>query len=126
MELVLKVVAIAIVCALLTAILKRSLAESAFLVMLASVVVIIMVGGSAIRKLISDLYEVSDYGGISHELLKPMFKTLGISFMSKLGCDVCRDGGVSGVATCVEFIGGIAALLVSMPMMMNLLKQISP
>ncbi len=126
MELVLKVFAVAAICGILTAILRRNLAESAFLVMLVSVVVILMLGGSTIRKLLGDLYEISDYGGISRELLKPLFKTLGISIMSKLGCDICRDGGVSGVATCVEFIGGVTALLVSLPLMMSMLKQISP
>ena len=49
---------------------------------------------------------------------------IAISFITKLGSDVCRDASISSAASALELTGILCAALVSMPMLVNMLKMI--
>lgn len=49
--------------------------------------------------------------------LVPVLKTVVISVVTKLSCELCRSGGEGGLASFVEFAGVVLALLVAIPLM---------
>ncbi|MBQ2839986.1 MAG: hypothetical protein IJE70_01415 [Oscillospiraceae bacterium] len=125
MEIVLKVCAIAVVGALSVTVLKRSLSEMAVAATVTTLIVIVLTSAGLIGTVIKLVYELAGRAGISSELLQPLIKCVGISIVTKLGCDVCRDGGVSSAATYIEFVGGAAAIVIAAPLMMTVLDMIT-
>ena len=49
--------------------------------------------------------------------LKVLLRTVGAAMVTRLGADLCRDGGSQALATVVELTGGAAALLIAMPLL---------
>ncbi|MBQ4543941.1 MAG: hypothetical protein II996_00025 [Oscillospiraceae bacterium] len=125
MEIVLKVCVIAVVGALSVTVLKRSLSEMAVAATVTTLIVIVLTSAGLIGTVIKLVYELAGRAGISSELLQPLIKCVGISIVTKLGCDVCRDGGVSSAATYIEFVGGAAAIVIAAPLMMTVLDMIT-
>ena len=90
-----------------------------------TLIVIVLTSAGLIGTVIKLVYELAGRAGISSELLQPLIKCVGISIVTKLGCDVCRDGGVSSAATYIEFVGGAAAIVIAAPLMMTVLDMIT-
>ena len=125
MELVLKVCAVAVVGALTVTVLKRGLAEMAVVAGIVTLGAVVFVSAGLIGTVVKLVYELAGRSGISNELLQPLIKCVGISIVTKLGCDVCRDGGVSSAATYIELVGGAAAIVIVAPLMMTVLDMIT-
>ncbi len=62
------------------------------------------------------LNELFDSAGIDEEYLKIIFKSLGICYVTQIGCDVCRDCGENALASQLELAGKAALLIVSLPL----------
>ena len=67
--------------------------------------------------------DVRDIGGqtIPTETLAVLFKALGIALITQICASVCRDGGEAGLASWVEMAGKIEILLLSFPLIRNIL-----
>ena len=63
------------------------------------------------------LTALSDRGGVSHRLLTPLYKTVGIALVVKVGSERCRDAGEAALASVVETAGAVCALLVALPLL---------
>ena len=59
-------------------------------------------------------------GHTAHTAL--LFKALGISVLTQLTADVCRESGESGLASGVELTGKVEILLLCLPLMEELLS----
>ena len=55
--------------------------------------------------------------------LSLLFKSLGIAFLSGTGASVCRDCGESGLATWVEMAGKVEILVLSLPLIQEVLTE---
>lgn len=64
----------------------------------------------------SALTELFDQTGMDGEYLKIIFKSLGICYVTQLGCDCCKDSGENAVASQLELAGKAAMLIVSLPL----------
>ena len=53
-----------------------------------------------------------------------MLQTVGVAIVTKLAGEVCRDAGESGIAGFVELAGGVAAILVALPLLKMVLQLI--
>lgn len=66
--------------------------------------------------------------GLSSDLLVPLYKTVGISLVVRVGGSLCRDAGESALAAVLETAGAVCALLVSLPLLravLNLLLELT-
>ena len=52
-----------------------------------------------------------------------LFKALGIALLTQIGTSVCRDCGENGLATWVEMAGKAEILLLSFPLIRDVLAQ---
>ena len=123
MDIAVQAAAIGIVAVIAALLIKKHNAELARLISVAAGVVILL---SALT-LVGDVGELIDkameMSGMSRAVLVPVLKCVAIGMVTKLGSDICRDAGGSGVASSVELAGALAAVCAALPLMQTFLKM---
>lgn len=117
MEQVFQVTGLCLVGALLALVLKKGSPELALLLALAAVAVVLLALAGALEELLDFLREIGAASGLSEDLFIPLYKTVGIALVVKVGGSLCRDAGESALASAVETAGTVCALLVSLPLL---------
>lgn len=125
MDVLLKVCVIALVGVLAVTALRRSVPEMSVAATAALILVMIFVASGVLGAVIEFIYELAGNAGIDDELLRPLIKCVGVSIVTRLGCDVCRDGGISSAASYIELVGGAVAVMIAAPLMLTVLRQIT-
>lgn len=124
MEQAFQVTALCLVGALLAVVVRRGSPEQALLLTLAAAVVVLVSLAGAIEELMTFLSELGERSGVSRQLLVPLYKTLGIALVVKVGGDLCRDAGESALAAVVETAGSVCALLAALPLLRAVLSML--
>lgn len=117
MEMVTQVTALCVVGALLALVLKRGAPETALLLTLGTAVVVLLFLAGTVKELMAFLEELAERSGVSQELFIPLYKTVGIALVVKVGGSLCRDAGESALGSVVETAGAACALLVALPLL---------
>ena len=121
MEQVTQAAAACVVGTILASVVKRGSPELALPVTLGTVAVVFLFLSGFLGEVLELLTELSRYSGLSQRLLVPLYKTIGIALVVKVGGDLCRDAGESSLASVIETAGSICALLVSLPLLRSVL-----
>lgn len=116
MEMVIQVTGVCVVGALLALVLKKGSPETALLLTLTAVVVVLLFLADALTELVNFLQELGERSGISGDLFVPLYKTVGIALVVKVGGGLCQDAEAA-LASVVETAGAVCALLVSLPLL---------
>ena len=122
MEQVLQVTAFCMVGALLAMVVKRGSPEMALLLTLGSAAAGLMLVSGAMEEVLTFLKDMGERSGVSSELFLPLYKTVGIALVVRVGGNLCRDAGESALATVVEMAGSICALLAALPLLRAVLS----
>ena len=122
MEMVSQVTALCVVGALLALVLKRGAPETAMLLTLGTAVVVLLFLAGAVEELMAFLEELAERSGVSQELFVPLYKTVGIALVVKVGGSLCRDAGESALGSVVETAGAVCALLAALPLLRAVLS----
>lgn len=117
MEQVFQITAICVVGALLAVVVRRGSPELALLLTLAAVVAVLLYLAGALEELLAFLTELGERSGISRDLFIPLYKTVGIALVVKVGSTLCRDAGESALGSVVETAGAVCALVVALPLL---------
>ena len=117
MEQVIRAAGVCVAGALLALVVKRGSPEAALLLTLAAVTAVLLFLGGPLEELTAFLRELGERGGVTAELFEPLYKTVGIALVVKVGGSLCRDAGESALASVVETAGAVCALLVSLPLL---------
>ena len=123
MEILFKVCALSLVGIFTVSGLRRSLPEMSVAATLALLLGLVAVAAGAVGKCVLFIYELAENAGISQSLVTPLMKCVGVSVVAKIGSDMCRDSGMSAVASYIELVGGAVAMGISMPLMMTVLQR---
>ena len=136
MEQVIQVTGLCVVGALLALVVKRGSPETALLVTLAVVVVVLVFLADAmgevvalalagvVKELLAFLGELGSASGVSADLFVPLYKTIGIALVVQVGGNLCRDAGESALASVVETAGTLCALLAALPLLRAVLDML--
>lgn len=122
MEAVLQVTGLCVVGALLALVVKRGSPETALLLTLGAAVVVLLFLAGTFEELLAFLEELGDRSGVPAELFVPLYKTVGIALVVKVGGSLCRDAGESALGSVVETAGAVCALLVALPLLRAVLE----
>ena len=122
MEQVFQITALCVVGAVLTLVVKRGSPEMALLLILGSAVIALLFLVGTVEEIFDFLSELVQRSGVSQQLFVPLYKTIGISLVVKLGGDLCKDAGESALAAVVEIAGAVCALLVALPLLRSVLS----
>ena len=112
MELSIQAAALCVVAALLALVVRRGSPEAALLLTLAG----------SLELLMDFLGELVEESGLSRELFIPLYKTVGIALVVKIGGSLCRDAGESALASVVETAGAVCALIAALPLLRAVLS----
>ena len=116
MEQIVKVAALCLIGAILGAVLKKTGAEQAAMISLALTIVVGAVLLQLLDDILSFVQKLMELGGLLPQLFRPLFKTVAIALVSRVGCELCRDADSAAAASLVEICGAFGAVLAALPL----------
>lgn len=119
---IVQVTALCVVGALLALVVKRGSPESALLLALAATVLVLAFLLEGLGELTAFLEELGERSGVPAALFVPLYKTVGISLVVRVGGSLCRDAGETALAAVVETAGAVCALLAALPLLRSVLS----
>lgn len=124
MEQVIRMTALCVVAAILALVIKRGTPEVALLLAVGCTVTVVTALATPFGEILLFLEELGEQSGVSRQLFEPVYKTIGIALVVKVGRELCSDAGESAMAAVVESVGSVCALLVALPLLREVLELI--
>lgn len=124
MEQTVQITALCVAGALLALIMRRGIPEFALLIAIGCMGAVFLFLAGPMEELLVFLEALGERSGVPSQLFAPLYKTMGIAFVVKLGGELCRDAGETAIAAVVELAGTICALLVALPLLQTVLSLI--
>ncbi len=116
-----KILAILLVSAIMSVILKQKSGEYAVLLsVFAGVITALLI----LRHLNSSITSIGEYiedYGIETQYFKTAVKALGIGYITSFTADACRDSGQTSLASKAELAGKTAIFIISLPLLVSVL-----
>lgn len=125
MELVARAAALCVAAALLALTLRRWSPEQAMLLAVAAAIAVFFLAAGGLGELLAFLRELAGRSGLPSELFAPLYKTLAIALVVRVGGGLCRDAGESALAAAVEAAGSVCALLAALPLLRSVLEMLT-
>ena len=123
---VIKVAAVCVLGSLLALMIRKTQPEHALVLVLVAVSAAVFLAlGSCLREALTFFEELADRAGLSSELLIPLYKTLGIALVVRIGGGLCRDAGESALSSVLEAAGALCTLLAALPLFRNVLDLLT-
>ena len=119
-----QITALCMVGTLLSLVVRRGSPEQALLLVLGCVVLVLLALVGAVEELMAFLSELGERSGVAAELFVPLYKTVGIALIVKLGGEICKDAGESALAAVIETAGAVCALLIALPLLRAVLSML--
>ena len=111
-------IAFAVVCVLI----KNYRGEFLIPVRLASIVLMLGVVVVIISPIIKFLSNIMGQT-LPIEYVKIILKTLAIAYMTQISSEICRESGESSSAFCIETVGKIEIVILSLPLINNIISM---
>lgn len=124
MEQIVQVTALCVVGALLAVVVRRGSPECALVLGIAAVVAVLVFLAQGLEELMTFLAELGERSGIPETLFVPLYKTLGIALVVRVGVGLCRDAGESALGSVVETAGAVCAMLTALPLLRAVLDML--
>jgi stage III sporulation protein AD len=124
---VFRLTAAALVCALLLPLLRQRAGEFALLLTLAACVGLTVSALRGLSTLLDLLEELAGLADVDPLLLGPLLRATGISLVTGLAAQLCRDAQAGSLALTVELCGGVCALYAALPLLhavMTLIQEL--
>lgn len=122
---IISVAGLCITASLMCKIIEKYNKEQAVITSVSCITVVFMMIFSMMSPVISEINSIFDSGGIKSENIQIIFKSLGISYVTQLASDVCRDCGENSTATAAEISGKVMLLITALPLFRELVSIVS-
>lgn len=122
MDIMLKVVGIAISSVVFTVLLKKVTPELGLLLVIMTGISVIVLLDEGLKEIVNSLEYLAEFSKIDHDLLAPVIKTVAVSVLTKITGELCRGAGEGGIAVFVEFSGTVVALMIAVPLIQGVLS----
>ena len=124
MEMIVQVTLVCLIGAVLALVLKKTTPELATILTLLAIVLIFLFLSNSVSTLLRILQDLAKASGISDALLIPLYKTVGIALVVKVGKSLCQDAGESALGAVVEIAGTVCAFLAALPLIRSVLDML--
>ena len=111
-----KLTAVGVTAAVLSAVLKRNTPELAMLLALCAGLWMLALAAEGLGAAMALMRELADQAGLSEALLEPVVKAVALSILTRLTAEICRSAGEGGVAAFVETAGSALSLMAALPL----------
>lgn len=123
--LVFKIIAIALCCSFVAFILKSMKSELSLFVLLSGAVLILMLILNSLGSVVGEINLIVSKTEVSSEIIKMLFKVVGVGFLCEFASNICFDVGASNLGECVLIGGRVAIIVLCFPVIKSLLTIIS-
>ena len=121
---VIKIIGVAFVTAITALLLKSTKPELSFAVTVTGIIVILLFIIDALKSTLQIFSAISQLTGIDNGLIKILLKIVGVGYITEFGAGILNDFGSSSVADKVTLGGKIAIVVLSFPVIENLLALV--
>lgn len=125
MAVLIKIAAVAMTGVILGLVVKKNSPEMALLLTIALALICLSLAYSVIKGVTDFVTSIADTAQISSAVMSVLLKAIGISIITKLAADVCRDAGQTSVASGVELGGAFTALYLAIPLFQTVINMIN-
>ena len=122
---IVKISVLAVVCTVVTALIKQYAPSYSSLAQIAALVAVLTLGMTFIKDALSSALELMNVSALQSEYIFLLIKALGIAVTAKFAADACRDSGSSSLAGAVELAAKAAILVLTIPMLKALAAAVS-
>lgn len=122
---IVKISVLAVVCTVVTTLIKQYAPSYSSLAQIAALVAVLTLGMTFIKDALSSALELMNVSALQSEYIFLLIKALGIAVTAKFAADACRDSGSSSLAGAVELAAKAAILVLTMPMLKALAAAVS-
>lgn len=122
---ILKISAAAICAVISGLVLKSVKSPLAVMVPLAASVVILFYIVSGLMTLISQLSALKEYLKWGQGYIGLLLKIMGITYITQLSADICRDNGYQAAAGQIEIFSKLTIAVMSMPVVLSLFEMVT-
>ncbi len=119
-----KIIGIGLITSITALILKQIKPEMAMLVVIAGCLLIFFMLVSMLSEVIDVFNQLVYKTGIDTQLFGTLLKIVGIAYITEFSANICLDSGNSSVADKVLLSGKIVILIMSLPIITNLIDII--
>lgn len=119
-----KVIAVIIVSAVFVTVIRVRAAEYSFLLTLAIIAVVLFFVLQDLFGKVSQLSNLFEQSGNTSIYFVTALKALGISYVTTFAADLCRDFGLSSLASTAETVGKITIFILSFPLVTSVLQSV--
>ncbi|NMB43139.1 MAG: stage III sporulation protein AD [Clostridiales bacterium] len=116
---------IGIVVTLLALLFKNTKEEFAILISIAGCFLIMSFGIPKLQIIIDAINKIQNYISINENYIVILIKIIGITLISEIASNICKDCKHNAVANQIELFGKLTILATGMPILMALLDTIS-
>jgi stage III sporulation protein AD len=119
-----KIMGVAFITSISALILRASKPELSLAVTVTGIIVILTFVAELFQDTIAVFVSITQISGLENGLLKVLLKIVGVGYLTEFGAGVLKDFGNHAIADKVTLAGKLTILLLSMPVLENLLRLI--
>ncbi len=124
-RMMIKIVMIGLMAVLLALSLRQEKTGFAMLVVLAASILILGLSTTKMQGVLQVVEKLQEVFREDVVYVQILLKMLGITYIAEFGSGLCRDAGYGAVGGQIEFYGKLMLLVVSMPIIENLIEVIT-
>ena len=122
MEILVKIIGIAIITTLAVLIIKQVKPEMAIMVGLAGSIVIVIIVVNLLGSVVNVFDDIVSKTGINQELFLVVLKIIGVGYLTEFSANLCADAGVNSMADKIMLAGKVIIMIMALPIINNLLE----
>ncbi len=119
---IVKVLFVAVTACFFTALLSQYKPEFSLIIRLAAVVFIVLIAFEPIAEMTADLLDITDGTKINNEYIFLLIKVVITAVICHTVSEVCADTGNRAVAFCVDLVGRVSIVLLSVPLLKAIIQ----
>ena len=121
---IISIVAIGVIGALISLIIKQYKPEYSMIVSLLTAVLMLINIIGWIIPIISDIKSMMNRANISYQYITILIKAVGVCYITQFACDVCKDSGQNAIASKIELAGRVSICVLSIPLFSELISLV--
>ena len=119
-----KVAAIGVAAAILAVWIKSVKSEYGIWILLAAGMIMGMFCLGKVETMVLELQFLQSYFSDYGAYIKLLLKVLGITYLSEISANLCKDAGAATMASQIELFGKLSILVLCMPIVNSLIQTI--
>ena len=119
-----QIVAIGLIAAILSVLIKNQKPEIGIYISLVAGVIIFLFIATKLQSVIQILSQLAGKINIDSIYLSTILKIVGIAYIAEFGAQVCKDAGEGVMASKIEFAGKILIMEMAVPILVSLMDLI--